>query len=124
MDDNFSLNPKPKTLNELAEVEVATERTARLPKGMTPQQYERVYGDLSLDEMGEGGTLRSKQTVQTTSSRTRQDTTLKSSEKALTIQDATDKPRVSLDPYEVAMQPRMVKIARDARRMFPDFTDD
>ena len=124
VDDNFSLNPKPKTLNELAEVEVATERTARLPKGMTPQQYERVYGDLSLDEMGEGGTLRSQQTVKTTSSRTRQDTTLKSSEKALTIQDATDKPRVSLDPYEVAMQPRMVKIARDARRMFPDFTDD
>ena len=125
VDDNFSLNPKSKTLSELAEVEVATERTARLPKGMTPQQYERVYGDLSLDETGEGGTLRSQQTVQTTSSGTRQDTTLKSTtKKALTIRDATDEPRISMDPYEVAMQPRMEKLARDARRMFPDLKDE
>ena len=118
VDDNFSLNPKSKTLSELAEVEVATERTARLPKGMTPQQYERVYGDLSLDEMGEGGTLRSQQTVKTTSSRTRQDTTQTPTSRpktSLTIRDGTENVRVSYDPYEVAMQPRMERLAKLAK---------
>ena len=36
---------------------------------------------------------------------------------------ATDEPRVSMDPYEIAMQPRMEKLAKQARKMFPNFTN-
>ena len=60
IDDNFSLVPRrKKTFTELAEVEVASEMAPRrIPRGMTPYQYETLYGGQDFREIGEGSTIR------------------------------------------------------------------
>ena len=58
IDDNFAINPKSKTFTQLAEVEVASEMAPRrIPKGMTPYQYQTLYGDAEVREIGEGHLL-------------------------------------------------------------------
>ena len=125
IDDNFAINPKSKTFTQLAEVEVASEMAPRrIPKGMTPYQYQTLYGDAEVREIGEGSTMRGGDVV----SRSKKGSTprkriTKLKPDATTVRDATGRKRISTDPYEIAMQPRMEKLAKDARRMFPDFTN-
>ena len=149
VDDNFSLNPiRKKTFTELAEVEVASEMApSRIPKGMTPYQYETLYGAQQFREIGEGNTVSASDVVLKTKrkpSPKKKITNIKKTPKPKTpepspkkkitqikpdpkasikIKDATGRKRVSMDPYEIAMQPRMEKLAKDARRMFPNFTN-
>jgi len=74
VDDNFATTPRSKTLTELAEQQVATEMTPRkvkkkivnIPPNMTPQQYERLYGQSIYDEIGEGSTVSSKSALDRT----------------------------------------------------------
>ena len=107
VDDNFSTTPRAKTFSQLAEIEVASEVApgARIPKGMTPQQYERIYGSMMTGGSTEGaggantGTILPKKTPG-----------------QLEI-DLQPKMRISADPLEIAIQPRMVEIANRARKM-------
>ena len=81
VDDNFATTPRSKTLTELAEIQVASEMTPRtgrkikkkivnLPPNMTPQQYERIYGESIYDEVGDGSTIQNRQQARTVTSRT------------------------------------------------------
>ena len=129
IDDNFAINPKSKTFSQLAEVEVASEMApSRIPKGMTPYQYRTLYGDAEVREIGEGSTIRGGDVVRTkkVSQPKKKLTQIKPTPKpkaSITVRDATGRRRISTDPYEIAMQPRMEKLAKDARRMFPNFTN-
>ena len=132
VDDNFSLNPRrKKTFTELAEVEVASEMAPRrIPKGMTPYQYETLYGGQDFREIGEGSTIRGGDLIPRTkkvSQPKKRITEIKPDtikpKTSITIKDATGRKRVSMDPYEIAVQPRMEKLAKQARKMFPDFTN-
>ena len=174
VDDNFATTPRSKTLTELAVIQVASEMTPRtrkkkivnIPPNMTPQQYERLYGQSIYDEIGEGSTVSSKSALDrtiTTSPDTpspffKKQRKIKKIKKDLrkhspvsvtssggeeilrkrikkpkkvgmgfgpmitgTIADAN---RVSMDPLEIAIRPNMVKIANQARKQFPDFSED
>ena len=167
VDDNFATTPRSKTLTELAEQQVATEMTPRtgrkitkkivnLPPNMTPQQYERIYGESIYDEIGEGSTVSSKSALdRTVTSRTgiqkelftrpkapKKDlrkhspisitgsggeeffrTRIKKPKKVgigfgpMITGTVADASRVSMDPMEIAVQPRMVDLADRARKM-------
>ena len=116
VDDNFSTTPRAKTFSELAEIEVASEMVPgksglRIPKGMTPQQYERIYGSMMTGGSTEGaggantGTILPKKTPG-----------------QLEI-DLQPKMRISTDPYEVAVQSNMVRVAKQARELFPKLSN-
>ena len=90
VDDNFSVNPKAKTFSQLAEVEVATEFKDINPK--TGREYTRFDPDIGMAPPD------TRQPVQ-----------------GQLELDVKPKIRRSMDPMEIAIQPRMVKLANDAR---------
>ena len=121
IDDNFSLVPRrKKTFTELAEVEVASEMApSRIPRGMTPYQYETLYGGQQFREIGEGNTIRGGDIIPRRKKVSQPKKELTKIKKPTKLQL-----RIADDALEVAIQPRMVSLAKRAKKQFPDFDNE
>ena len=121
IDDNFSLVPRrKKTFTELAEVEVASEMApSRIPRGMTPYQYETLYGGQDFREIGEGSTIRGGDLIPRRKKLSQPKKELTKIKKPTKLQL-----RIADDALEVAIQPRMVSLAKRAKKQFPDFDNE
>ena len=121
IDDNFSLVPRrKKTFTELAEVEVASEMAPRrIPRGMTPYQYETLYGGQDFREIGEGSTIRGGDLIPRRKKVSQPKKELTKIKKPTKLQL-----RIADDALEVAIQPRMVNLAKRAKKQFPDFDNE
>ena len=92
VDDNFSMNPKAKTFSDLAEIEVASEFKDINPK--TGREFNRYDPDIGMAPPDTRQTAPGQLEL-----------------------DVKPKIRTSMDPLEIAIQPRMVEIANRARKM-------